>query len=377
MEVLTGAEAAKEAEKASGKSLQFINMFLMTFAVVALVVGSFVIYNTFSITVAQRTKETALLRAIGAKRKQVTRAVMIEALLTGIFASAVGIVAGLGAAQGLRAVLGAFGLDLPVSGSVVAPASLIMSMVIGVVVTVVAAYLPARKAAKVAPIEALRDAAIDQSSTSKPRVVIGALFAAAGGYAIASGLGAHAVATVGMGAFGVFVALVVLGPIIARPLSRALGAPLPRLRGMPGTLARENASRNPRRTASAASALMIGVALVVFMTIFAASAKTSVAASVDDAMRADWIVETQFGMGGMSPAVTERIDALPETGAVTALRYLNTTVDGSVKNSSAIDAEHGRADDRLRPAVGIGARARTRHRCRAGRRGEGPPPPRR
>ncbi len=337
VEVLTGTEAAAEAEKAVGKSLSFINMFLMTFAVVALVVGSFVIYNTFSITVAQRTKETALLRAIGAKRQQVTRAVMMESVFTGIFASAVGVVAGLGAAQGLRAVLGAFGVELPGSGLVVAPGSLLVSAAVGVVVTVMAAYLPARKAAKVAPIEALRDAAIDRSSTSKRRAVIGTVLAALGGYSVASGLGAHQMATVGMGALGVFVALIVLVPVLARPLSRGLGVPLPRLRGMPGTLARENASRNPRRTASAASALMIGVALVAFMTVFAASAKSSVATSVDKAMKADWIVETQFGMGGMSPDVTKRIDALPETGAVTALRYLNTTVDGSVKNTSAVD----------------------------------------
>ena len=182
LEVLTGAEATKEAEKAAGKTMQFMNMFLMTFAVVALVVGSFVIYNTFSITVAQRTKETALLRAIGAKRTQVTRSVMVEALFTGVFASAVGVVAGIGAAQGLRAVLGAFGLDLPGTGSVVAPASLIVSALVGVVVTVVAAYLPARKAAKVAPIEALRDAAVDRSSSSKRRAALGSVLAAGGGY---------------------------------------------------------------------------------------------------------------------------------------------------------------------------------------------------
>ncbi len=337
VQVLTGAAATKDAQKAVGKSLQFMNMFLLTFAVVALVVGSFVIYNTFSITVAQRTKETALLRAIGARRKQVTRSVMIEALFTGIFASAVGVVAGLGLSEGLRHLLTAFGMDLPAGGSVVAPASLVISAVVGIVVTLVAAYLPARKAAKVAPIEALRDAAIDRSAGSRRRAVIGTLLAAGAGYLVASGLGAHEVSQVGFGALAAFVALVVLGPVLARPLARGLGVLLPRFRGMPGTLARENASRNPRRTASAASALMIGVALVAFMTVFASSAKASIATSVDQAMKADWIVETQFGMGGMSPSVAKRIDALPETGAVTALRYLNTTVGGKVKEVSAVD----------------------------------------
>jgi len=337
VEVLTGTEAAQEAEHAAGKSFQFLNTFLFAFAIVALVVGAFVIYNTFSITVAQRTKETALVRAIGARRSQVTRAVMVEALLTGVVASGIGLVVGLGAAQGLRSVLEAGGLPLPGSGSVVVPASLVLAGAVGVVVTVVAAYLPARRAAKVAPIEALREAEIDRSGTSKRRLVIGALLATGAGWLVTSGLGDHEPASVGMGALAAFVALVVLGPVIARPLSRALGVALPRLRGVPGTLARENASRNPRRTASAASALMIGVALVAFITVFAASAKASIATSVDTAMRADWIVETQFGMGGMSPTVTKRIAALPETGPVTALRYVNTQVDGKLQEVSAVD----------------------------------------
>jgi putative ABC transport system permease protein len=377
IEVLTGSQATKEAEKAAGKSFQFLNMFLLTFAVVALVVGSFVIYNTFSITVAQRTKETALVRAIGAKRKQVTRAVMAEAFLTGVVASAIGVVAGVATAQGLRVVLEGFGLSLPGTGSVIVPASLVTSAVVGIVVTMVAAYLPARKAAKVAPIEALRDAAIDRSATSRTRAVIGTLLAAVGGWFVASGLTAHEPGSVGMGALAVFVALVALGPVIARPLSRVLGAALPRLRGMPGTLARENASRNPRRTASAASALMIGVALVAFITVFAASAKASVATSVDKAMKADWIVETQFGMGGMSPDVTKRIDALPETGAVTALRYVNTKVDGKVVEVSAVDPataeqtidfdlKSGSVTDLGRDQVAVGADEATAHHLHVG-----------
>ena len=165
-----------------------------------------------------------------------------------------------------------------------------------------------------------------------------------------------------MGALAVFVALVVLGPVIARPLSRGLGVALPTLRGVPGSLARENASRNPRRTASAASALMIGVALVAFITVFAASAKASMATSVDKAMRADWIVETQFGMGGMSPAVTQRIDALPETGAVTPLRYVNTEVAGGVvKVVSAVDPATAEQTIDFDRAVRLDHRPRPRH----------------
>jgi putative ABC transport system permease protein len=337
IEVITGAQASDEAREATGSQLEFVNMFLMTFAIVALVVGSFVIYNTFSITVAQRTKETALLRAIGAKRRQVMRAIRLEALFTGVFASAAGVVAGIALAEGLRSVLSAFGVDLPTADTVVEPRSIIVSMITGITVTVVAAWLPARRASKVAPIEALRATAIDTSAHSKRRVVMGVLIGVAGAALIAQGLAGAGAGTVGLGALAVFFGVALLGPVIARRFSRIVGWPLPRTRGMAGTLARENAMRNPRRTAATSSALMIGVALVAFITVFAASAKASMSTSVDRAMKSDWIVTTQFGMGGLSPSVTERIDALPETGAVTALRYFDATVGGSAISASAVD----------------------------------------
>jgi putative ABC transport system permease protein len=151
-----------------------------------------------------------------------------------------------------------------------------------------------------------------------------------------SGAGAGAGA-VGIGALAVFLGVAILGPVIARRFSRIVGWPLPRLRGMAGTLARENAMRNPRRTAATSSALMIGVGLVAFITVFAASAKASVSTSIDKAMKSDWIVTTQFGMGGLSPSVTQRIQALPETGAVTALRYFDAKVSDATTQASAID----------------------------------------
>ncbi len=336
-EVITGATAINEARDASGAGLQFINMFLMSFALVALVVGSFVIYNTFSITVAQRTKENALLRAIGAKRKQVTRSVMLEALLTGVFASAVGVVAGIAAAQGLRLVLEAFGLELPAAETVVRSNTIVISMVTGIVVTVVAAYLPARRAAKVAPIEALRDVTVERTRTSKTRAVLGTLVTLAGAAAIGSGLSGGAAGSVGLGAFAVFLGIAILGPVIARPFARFAGSPLPKLRGAAGTLARENATRNPKRTAATASALMIGLALVAFITTFAASGRASIATSIDKAMKSEWIVDTQYGMGGLSPKVAAAIDALPETASVTGLRFVDVKVGGAVKNIAAFD----------------------------------------
>lgn len=336
-EVITGAQAATEAREATGTALKFVNIFLMTFAIVALVVGSFVIYNTFSITVAHRTKETAMLRAIGANRRQVMRSVRLEALCIGVFASTAGVLAGIGLAQGLRSVLTAFGVELPSAGTVVEPRTIVVSFVTGLVVTVVAAWLPARRAAKVAPIEALRDNAIEPSAHSKRRVVFGVVVTVAGGALVAQGLAGAGVEAVGFGALAVFFGVAMLGPVIARRFARVVGAPLPRLRGMSGTLARENAMRNPRRTAATASALMIGIGLVAFITVFAASAKASISTSVDRAMRTDWIVTTQFGMGGLTPSVASQIDALPETGAVTSLRFFDAKVGAATSSASAVD----------------------------------------
>jgi putative ABC transport system permease protein len=307
------------------------------FAVVALVVGAFVIYNTFSITVAQRTRETALLRAIGAKRRQVMRAVKLEALLTGLFASAIGVVVGIGVAQALRMALEAFGLSLPSASTVVQPSTIVITMAIGVVVTVFAASSPARKAAKVKPIEALRAAGTDRERGTRRRTVLGVLVTGAGAALVVQGLSGGNIAGVGLGALAVFIGAAMLGPALARPFVRTFGWPIARGRGMAGTLARQNAARNPRRTSATASALMIGLALVVLITVFASSTRASVSNTIDTAMKGDYIVRTQFGMGGMSPDVARRIDALPETDAVTPLRYLSAQTDGATKDVTALD----------------------------------------
>jgi putative ABC transport system permease protein len=332
LDVITGAQAATEARNATTTSLGFVNVFLLTFALVALVVGSFVIYNTFSITVAQRTKETALLRAIGAKRGQVMRSIRLEAFFTGVIASAVGVALGIATAQGLRLILQAFGLELPSGSAVVHSRTIVVSMVTGVVVTVVAAWLPARKAAKVAPIEALRDNAQDTTAHSKVRILLGIVTVALGAVFMGRGLSGAGAGIVGLGALAVFVGVAMLGPAIARQFTAVVGMPL-RIRGMAGTLARDNAMRNPRRTAATASGLMIGVALVAFITVFAASAKASVASSVDNTITSNWIVTTQYGMGGLSPSVAKQIDALPETASVTALRFFDAKV-GAAKTAT-------------------------------------------
>ena len=337
VEAITGRDAVADALNQNAGGLAFMTTFLMAFAVVALLVGSFVISNIFSITVAQRTRETAVLRAIGASRRQVSRALRLEALCTGLAASLVGVVAGIGTAVALRALLTGFGLDLPAGPLVVSPGKVLTCVTVGTIVTVAAAAFPARKAAKVPPIAAMRDVALDRSGRSVKRAVVGTLVSAAGVACLALGLSGGGVGLVGLGAIAVFVGVAVLGPVIARPVSRLLGAPLPRLRGMAGTMARENASRNPRRTAAAASALTVGVGLVVFITVFAASTRTSIADSVDTAMRGDWIVATTFGQGGLSPEVGNAVRALPEVGAMSPVRYSPATVNGAPATVSAFD----------------------------------------
>jgi putative ABC transport system permease protein len=359
VETITGASAAADVRKTNGASLQFMNTFLLTFAVIALVVGSFVIYNTFSITVAQRSKETAMFRAIGANRRQVTRAVRIEAFVTGLFASIIGIGVGIGTAFALRAALARFGMSLPAGGIVVQPRTITMSIATGIVVTLVASALPARNAAKVAPVQALRDVALDQSASSKRRVVIGVIATVVGGLQIANGLNGMGANTAGLGALITLVGVFMLGPTLARPITRALGLPLTYMRGTAGTLARENAARNPRRTSATASALMIGVALVALITVFAASAKSAMASSVDTAMKSNFVIDTQWGMGGLSPVVAQRIDALPETASVTSLRYTSTLVDGTSANLSGIEpgtvAQNLRLDVRSGDIARLGA----------------------
>ncbi len=339
VEVMTGTAALEEARAESRSHMSFMSTFLLTFAIVAVIVGGFVIFNAFSITVAQRTKETAMLRAIGASRRQVVRMVVLESVAVGVVASAIGTVLGIGLATALRALLETFGLELPSGPTVVSGRTIVVSMIVGTVVTVSAAFMPARKASKVAPIAALRTVAVDSSGHSVRRVVIGAVTAVVGTLLLVAGLGGSAPAF-GAGALAVFAAVVVLGPVVASRFTRLAGAPIASLRGMTGVLARDNASRNPKRTAATSSALMIGVALVVLISVFAASARTSIQASVDTALRSDWVVTGVQRQDGLSPTVAREIDALPETGSVTSLRSSGARLGQTAISVAGVDPAH-------------------------------------
>ena len=247
-QVVTGKQITKENQDAIQKQLSFFNIALLIFALIALVVGAVIIYNTFSIVVAQRTREMALLRAIGASQRQIMGEVFGESVVVGLLASAVGVAGGILLALGLKAVMSAVGFDLPGSGIVVRPVAIIAGLLVGLVVTVFSAIVPARQAARVPPVAAMRDVAIERPPRRLLRLVLGGSAIVIGVAVLFIGLFGNVssgIAYVGVGAVLVFVGTFILGPLFARATALIIAAPLPRLKGMTGTLARENAARNP------------------------------------------------------------------------------------------------------------------------------------
>ncbi len=341
-QVLTGAQITKENQSDIKNALQFFNVALLVFALIALFVGTFIIFNTFSIVVAQRLRELALLRALGASGRQVLGSVLTEAVLVGLFASVVGLGAGIALSSALKALLDAFGLDIPAGGTVISARTVIVALVVGTGVTIISAIVPARKASRVAPIAAMRDVATEERPHSGRRVLIGFGIVALGVLSLFAGLfGSAGIQLVGLGALIVFIGVFVLGPVVARPLSDAIGWPAARLRGITGTLARDNAMRNPKRTSATAAALMIGVALVGFITIFAASAKESINAQVDEAFKADFVITTGSGFGaafgGFSPQLASDVAKLPQVGGSSPLRFNEAEFGGSSEFFAGVD----------------------------------------
>jgi putative ABC transport system permease protein len=339
IEVITGEELTKENRDSIGGFVGFIKNILLTFASIALFVGSFIIYNTFGIIVAQRTRELALLRALGASRRQVLRSVLVEATAIGFLSSGIGLLLGIGIASLLKALMDSGGFDVPAGSIVVTPGTIITSFVVGLLVTVSSAYFPARKAAKIPPLAAMRDVAYDKTNASRGRLITGALVTVLGAAMLLIGLfGEGGIAPVGFGALLTMSGVIILGPVLAPPIGRVLGAPLPRLKGTTGVLAKENTLRNPKRTASTAAALMIGVALVGFITVFASSAKASINKVVDDQFVADIIIDSgSFGDGGLSPRLADDLRSLPEVAAATGLRGAPANVNGGGSFLLAVD----------------------------------------
>jgi putative ABC transport system permease protein len=341
VEVISGEDITSESQSNLKDNLSFFNTFLLIFGIIALLVGSFIIFNTFSIVVAQRIRELALLRALGAARGQVLGSVLFEAVLVGLVASTVGFVGGIFLAVGLKALLSVLGLDIPASEIAIPATALIWSYVLGMLVTVVAAIAPALRASRIAPIAAMRDATIDRSDTSPIRAVVGIVISLIGLAFLLMGLfGDSGLLYVGLGMGVVFLGVAVLGPMISAPISGALGIPIQRIKGVTGQIARENAKRNPKRTSATAAALMIGVALVGLITVFAASARTSVNAAIDRSMKADYVVTSPgFGIGAIPLEAQQQLAELPEVTSASGIRAGQAEIDGSVTQVIAADPD--------------------------------------
>lgn len=339
VEAITGTEATKESQDAIAAGLSFINIFLLAFAVIALFVSAFVIYNTFAILIAQRSRELALFRAIGASRGQVLGSVFVEALIVGIVGSLLGLGLGIVLSNLLRLMLEGFGIDLPTGGLVLEPATIIISLVVGTVVTMFSAVFPAVRASRIAPLEALRDSAVEPWQRNNRRFLIGLAITVLGGAALLFGLLQPQLTLAGIGVGVTFIGVFILGPAIARPVARVIGAPIARFRGKSGDLARQNAMRNPKRTARTAAALMIGVALVAGVTVLASSLAATIEDTVGDQFTGDFAVDSgSFGPGGgFSPKLTEEIAALDEVATAASLRLGLAEIDGDGDFIVAVD----------------------------------------
>jgi putative ABC transport system permease protein len=344
VEVMTGTESAEEETEEMSAFTDIIRYFLLGFAGLALFVGSFVIFNTLSITVAQRTREFATLRTIGASRRQVLGSVMVEALVIGFVSALIGLGLGIGLAYGLKVLFAAFGAELPEVGLVLAVRTVIVSLSIGVVVTLLAGLLPAIRATRVPPIAAVREGAVLPKSrlaflTPYAGAAIVALAVALLGYSLfVDDMGtAKRLLSLAGGCIALFVGVALLSARLVRPLATAVGWPARRLGGVAGKLAQSNAQRNPGRTAATAAALMIGVALVTFVAVLATGMKASNGAAIERQVVADYVVTSQDGYSPFVAAAGDVVGSAPQAQVVTSVRSELGKVAGSGEYVTGIE----------------------------------------
>ena len=340
-EAKTGAEDAAQQSADIKDGFSFLTTFLLVFAGISVFVGAFLIFNTFSITVAQRTREFGMLRTLGASSRQVLATVFSEALMLGIIASALGIVAGLGFVALVTGAFKAIGFELPQSGVVITADSIIVPLIVGIVATLGSAIVPALRATRVTPLEALREDAQGTEKPSRRRVWIARALVLVGILAIAAGLFAtssfgSALPLLGLGLILLFVGIAMLAGTLVTPLASFVGRPIEKLRGVTGRLARENTLRNPSRTATTSAALMIGVALVVFAAVFAASATKSVGDALDETFAGDLIIANTDGFSPISPDIARQVGDVEGVETVSQLSGAPAEVETGTTEQSLI-----------------------------------------
>ncbi|CAL9387513.1 hypothetical protein SUDANB15_01178 [Streptomyces sp. enrichment culture] len=359
-DVETADEQARTAADELGGFLDVIKYVMLGFAGIAVLVGVFLIVNTFSMLIAQRTRELGLLRALGADRRQVRRSVLTEAVLLGLVGSTLGLAAGIGLAFGLIRLMGVFGMNLKTTEMVIGWATPVTAYVVGVGVTFVAAYLPARRAAGVSPMAALADAEV--AGVGRPlrvRAVVGSVVGALGAAAligcVTSGETSAAASLLGLGVVLTLIATVIAGPLLVRPVIRVLGAAFPALFGPVGRMSQRNALRNPRRTGATAAALMVGLALVGGMSVASASMSRSFDEQIDKTLGADFVVQSATFMP-FAQEVTDRVRDTEGVGLVVRQRFAPVAVrlpDGERIETTAAGYDDG-VDDVARVTYASG-----------------------
>jgi putative ABC transport system permease protein len=350
----TGDQTAEDTGSDLQKAIGFIQTFLLIFAGISLVVGAFLIVNTFSILVAQRSRELALLRALGASRRQVSRSVLLEAFVLGVLGSTLGLLLGVVLAMAIRGLFARFGLDLGGQSLVFAPRTVLVSYVVGVLVTMAAAFLPARRTSRIAPVQAMRDDVAMPETSLHRRLLLGVLMVAVGGAAMVAGLFLdvpHAGWLVGGGILLVLLGVAAMSPVISRPFLAVAHRGYAAVFGTVGGLAGLNALRNPRRTAATASALMIGLALAGTMAILGSSAKASVDKTIAENFVGDYLISNVFSQP-FSPAIADQVAEVPGVQTVVRQRFVFPRVKGDTEFVGGADPSTLRAAVRLEMVKG-------------------------
>jgi putative ABC transport system permease protein len=341
VEVETGEQDTQSQKDDVGEFIGFLKTALLIFAGVALFVAAFLIFNTFSITVAQRTREFAMLRTLGANRRQILSSVVLEAFITGLAASLIGLGLGIGFSSVIGSLFEAVGIDLPNTGTVIETRTIIVSIVLGTGLTVLAALLPALRATRVPPVSGLRDGAVPPTPSERRKRNIAAVVLLVAGLALMI-LGVFEVLTpgitwVGLGAAATLFGAALISPQLVTPMASVVGGPLERLRGIPGRLARENTIRNPSRTASTAAALMIGLALVSFVAVFAAGIKGSIDSAIDKTVAGEIIISNQDGFSDIPLKTVDAIGDVDGVEVASPLSYTQDEVGGKTGFLTLVD----------------------------------------
>jgi putative ABC transport system permease protein len=343
-EVVPGEQVAEEDSEGVGEFIGLFGTGLLVFAFVTAFVSAFIINNIFQITIGQRLRELALLRAVGASGRQVRRMITVEAFALGLVSTVLGIGGGILVARLLIAGFNAAGAGFPSTATVLAPRTFVAAALVGIGITMLSVIVPARRAANIPPVAAMRPELGFQALRAR-RLVLGAVLTVVGAALFLLGLFTAVGGTTGLIAFGgggallLFLGVSSLSATIATPVTKMIGWPVEKIFKTPGALARQNVARAPRRTSSSAAALMIGVALVSAAAVFASSLRATFVDTLENAITADYVITDQTGFQGISPVVAESLADLPEVQAVTPVRGIGAIVDGDEKSFGAIDAD--------------------------------------